>query len=54
LPHSQAFKMIDAMSAAGVKGRAEFIIGAGHGWGGKDLQRSLKQTYEFLDEHLKP
>ena len=54
VPHSQAFKMIDALTDAGVRGRAEIIIGGGHGWGGKDLQRSLQQTYGFLDEQLNP
>lgn len=54
VPHSQVFKMIDALTEAGVKGRAEIIIGGGHGWGGKDLIRSLNQTYDFLDEQLKP
>jgi dienelactone hydrolase len=54
VPHSQAFKMIDALTAAGVTGRAEILIGAGHGWGGEQLQQSLDETFEFLDEHLKP
>lgn len=54
VPHTQAFKMIDALTEAGVAGRAEILIGAGHGWGGKQLQQSLEETYEFLDAHLKP
>ena len=54
VPHSQAYKMIDVLTDAGVKGRTEILIGAGHGWRGKELERTLNQTYEFLDEHLQP
>ncbi len=54
VPHTQAFKMVDALSAAGVPGRAELIVGAGHGWGGKDLERTSNESFDFFDEHLKP
>jgi acetyl esterase/lipase len=53
VPHTQAYKMVDALTAAGVPGRAELIVGAGHGWGGKDLERTVNETYAFFDEHLK-
>ncbi len=53
VPHSQAFKMIDALTQAKVGGRAEILIGAGHGWGGKQLQESIAETFDFLNEHLK-
>jgi dipeptidyl aminopeptidase/acylaminoacyl peptidase len=53
VPHTQAYKMTDAMTAAGVPGRVELLLGAGHGWGGKEVQRSLAQTLEFFGEQLK-
>ncbi len=53
VPHTQAYKMADAMTAAGVSGRVELLVGAGHGWGGKDVQRSFAQTLEFFGEQLK-
>lgn len=53
VPHTQAYKMADAMTAAGVPGRVELLLGAGHGWGGKEVQRSLAQTMEFFGEQLK-
>jgi acetyl esterase/lipase len=53
VPHTQAYKMTDAMTAAGVPGRVELLLGAGHGWGGKEIQRSLAQTLDFFGEKLK-
>ena len=53
VPHTQAYKMTDAMTAAGVPGRVELLLGAGHGWGGKEVQRSFAQTMEFFGEQLK-
>ena len=53
VPHTQAFKMLDALTAAGVPGRAEIIVGAGHGWGGKDLERTVAETFAFFDDQLK-
>ena len=34
VPYNQAIKLADAMTAKGVPGRVELIIGAQHGWGG--------------------
>lgn len=53
VPHTQAYRMIDALSAAGAPGRVEILIGAGHGWAGSDLFRTLEETFTFFDEHLK-
>lgn len=53
VPATQALLMVDAMGKAGVAGRAEFLAGAGHGWGGAELERSLKATVEFFKEQLK-
>jgi acetyl esterase/lipase len=54
VPFTQAYRMLQAMTKAGVEGRAEVIAGAGHGWMGKDLTRTLVETAAFFDEHLKP
>ena len=54
VPHTQATKLADAMTAAGVPGRVELLIGAGHGWGGDDLKRTMDETFAFFDKYLKP
>lgn len=53
VPHTQATKLINAMTAAEVPGRVELLIGAGHGWGGDDLKHTMAETIEFLDKYLK-
>lgn len=53
VPHSQAFVMVDAMTKAGMTGRVEFLIGAGHGWGEPEIGRTVEGTVAFLKEHLK-
>lgn len=54
VPYTQAIKLADAMSAAGVPGRVELLIGADHGWGGPEMDRTIGETFLFLDRHLKP
>ena len=54
VPPSQATKLTEAMTRVGVHGRTEFIIGAGHGWTGQELRRTMTETYAFFDEQLKP
>lgn len=54
VPHTQAYKMIESLTAAGVPGRVEFLVGASHGWSGADLEHTVQATYKFFDEHLKP
>lgn len=53
VPYSQAIKLADAMNKAGTAGRVELMIGASHGWGGSELERTVKETFEFFDQHLK-
>ena len=54
VPHDQAIQVVDVLTKAGVPGRIEIMLGANHGWGGKELERTLEGTNEFFDEILKP
>jgi acetyl esterase/lipase len=53
VPYSQAYLMIDALNKAGVPGRLDMIVGADHGWGNPELQRTADETYAFFDQYLK-
>ena len=53
VPHTQAIKLTEVMTAAGCKGRVELIINGGHGdWGGPEIERTLKMSEQFLDRAL--
>jgi len=52
VPFDQGFQLVTALEKAGVTGRAEFLIGAGHGWGGAEMERTLESSFEFFDQHL--
>jgi acetyl esterase/lipase len=54
VPYSQATKLADALTVKGVPGRVELMVGAGHGWQGDEQRRTARETFEFLDKHLKP
>ena len=53
IPNTQAYRMAEAMTKAGVKGRVELILGGGHGWGGKEMEHSVEQMNQFFDLWLK-
>lgn len=53
VPHEQAITMVEALTKAGVQGRVELMIGAGHGWGGAELARTAESTFTFFDQQLK-
>jgi acetyl esterase/lipase len=53
VPHTQAFAMVEAMTRYNIPGRVELLIGAGHGWGGRELEHTVEQTYAFFDQYLK-
>jgi acetyl esterase/lipase len=53
VPPTQATALAKAMASAGVTGRVELLIGAGHGWGEPELDRTRRATIEFFDRHLK-
>lgn len=54
VPPTQATRLADAMTAAGVPGRVELLVGASHGWGGEELKRTMAETFAFFDTYLKP
>ncbi len=55
VPHSQAVKLMEAMSTLGVPGRVELIVGGGHGdWGRAEIERTVEDAVRFLDRTLKP
>ena len=41
------------LKKAGVEEKLEVEAGLGHGWRGKDMERTMKETVEFFDKHLK-
>jgi acetyl esterase/lipase len=54
VPHTQAIVLAEAMSAAGVPGRVELMVGAGHGWGGPEMDHTRAETFDFFDRYLRP
>jgi acetyl esterase/lipase len=56
VPHTQAYVMVDAMTKAGVPGRADLLVGAGHGWGGNsfEFRHTITSMTAFLTETLQP
>ena len=53
VPHTQATKLADAMTAVGVPGRVELLVGASHGWGGPELKHTMDGSFAFFDRYLK-
>lgn len=49
-----AVEMSDALTKAGVPGRVELIVGAQHGWGGSEMERTIDASMSFFQQHLKP
>lgn len=54
VPYDQAFQMVTALTDVGVPGRAELILGKGHGWMGPEFARTQKVTFDFFADVLKP
>ena len=53
VPYDQAIQMATALTKAGVGGRVELLLGIDHGWGGKEMERTVRDTFAFFDEELK-
>jgi len=54
VPPDQARRLAAGMARAGVAGRTELLVGAGHGWFGAEMKRTMDETYAFFDTHLRP
>jgi acetyl esterase/lipase len=50
----QSQQISQALTEANVPGRVEMLLGAGHGWTGEELERTLECSWEFFDQQLKP
>lgn len=53
IPPTQAWLLAEKMTEAGLPGRVELLIGAGHGWAGPELERTLDESLRFLNLHLR-
>jgi acetyl esterase/lipase len=53
VPYEQAEFMATALDKAHVPGRVELLIGANHGWGGREFERTAVETVQFFDQYLK-
>jgi acetyl esterase/lipase len=53
IPNDQAFQIAKALDDADVPGRVEILLGASHGWPGKEMERTIDATVEFFDAQLK-
>ncbi len=54
VPATQATRLADAMTRVGLPGRVELLVGAGHGWFGVEMRRTMEGTYTFFEAHLRP
>ncbi|HEV3023345.1 MAG TPA: alpha/beta hydrolase [Pirellulales bacterium] len=54
VPYDQVFQMTTALTGAGVPGRIEMLIGAGHGFSLKEYQRTMAEAMQFFDDCLRP
>ncbi len=53
VPYNQAFLMTDKLTEAGVPGRVEMLLGANHGWGQPELNRTVEGTVAFFEQYLR-
>ncbi len=51
VPHSQAIKLAEAMTAKKVNGRVELYVGDGHGWEG--IEKTISEAADFLESSLR-
>jgi acetyl esterase/lipase len=52
VPFTQATKLAEAMTAAGLAGRVELLVGAQHGWRDSEMERTKAEMFRFLDGYL--
>lgn len=54
VPYTQATRLAEAQTAAGVPGRVELLVGASHGWADGEWKRTMRETFDFFDAHIGP
>jgi acetyl esterase/lipase len=54
VPYDQAFQFTEAMQKASVPGEVVMHVGLGHGWGGAEMDRDVRQSFDFLKAKLEP
>ncbi len=53
VPVTQATRLSEAMTKAGMAGRTELLSGLGHGWTGAPMNRTMEATYAFFAQELR-
>jgi len=53
VPETGAVRFARALTAAGVPGRVELLVGAEHSFTGDNDAHAMEETFEFFDRHLK-
>ena len=54
VPVTQAVRLSEAMTKAGLAGRTELLSGLKHGWSGPTMTRTMEATYAFFEDQLRP
>jgi acetyl esterase/lipase len=54
VPYVQSVRLYDALKAVGGKAELVTMQGEVHGWRGEKLRKSVDQTIQFFQTHLKP
>ncbi|MGQ0634516.1 MAG: SMP-30/gluconolactonase/LRE family protein [Planctomycetaceae bacterium] len=52
VPNEHAVLMARALTEAKVPGRVELLLGANHGWAGRELERTTQGAYDFFQRYL--
>lgn len=52
VPESQAVRFARALTAAGVRGRVELLVGAKHGFAGEEYAEAMADAFDFFARHL--
>ncbi len=53
VPLNMSKRLHEALKKAGVEEKLVVLEGQGHGWGGKTREKTMKESLEFFDKHLK-
>ena len=53
VPVTQAVRLSEAMTRAGLAGRTELLSGRGHGWSEATMRRTMEAAYAFFEERLR-